>query len=111
MRLAAPGDQVGDGDALGDQRRLRQHAEPLGDLARGQVVQHRAVEQHAAAARFQEPAEGTQQRRLAAGVGPDDDGEPAGWDGDRQPVEDGPLLVARDQVAPFESHRRLRMSR
>ena len=38
VRVAAAGDQVGDGDALGRDRRLRQDAEPGGDLPGGQAV-------------------------------------------------------------------------
>ena len=44
VRVAAAGDQVGDGDAVGRDGRLRQQPEHLGDVERAQVGQRRAVE-------------------------------------------------------------------
>ena len=50
----------------------------------------------------QQPRHGPQQRGLAAGVGPDDDRDPAGGHGEVQGVDDDPVAVAEGDVADLE---------
>jgi hypothetical protein len=76
VRVAAAGHEVLDGEALGRDGRLREDAQPPGDLARGQLGDRLAVEEHCAAARADEPRERAPQRRLAAPVGADDGRDP-----------------------------------
>ncbi|GAA1361236.1 hypothetical protein GCM10009661_06240 [Catellatospora chokoriensis] len=74
-------------------------------------MQQFAVEQHAAATRLEQAAQGAQQGGLAARVRSDDDGELSARDLDGEPVDDGAVVVADDQVLSGKPHRRLLMSR
>ena len=93
VRVPAAGDQVGDGEPLRGDRRLRQQAEHLGDLAGRRPGDRLPVEQHLAARRPQQPAQGAQQRRLAAAVGPDDRGERALGQLQVEVVDDDAVVV------------------
>jgi hypothetical protein len=100
--VPAAGDEVGDGQALGRDRRLRQHAEDLRDLAGGGAVDALAVEQHVALAGGQQPAQGAQEGRLAAAVGSDDRGDGAVEDVEVEAVDHDVVAVAQLQVARLQ---------
>ena len=62
-------DEVGDRDALGRDRVLREQPQRAGDLLGREPVDRLAVEQHRAGARAQQPRQPAEQGGLAAGVG------------------------------------------
>ena len=72
MREASARHEVLHGDAVGSERRLRQEAQPPGELLRWELVDGLAVEGHLPRARRDEPREGFEERRLTAGVRTDD---------------------------------------
>ena len=73
--VPAAGDEVGDGDALGRDRRLRQEAERRATSLVGRRWIASPSSSTVPALRLQQPGQGAQQRRLAAGVGADDHGD------------------------------------
>ena len=78
VRVTAAPDEVGDGDALGGDRALRQQTEDAGDLLGTAVADVLPVEQDLAGCRDEQSGERAQQGRLAAPVGADDGGDPSG---------------------------------
>ncbi len=94
VRVAAAGDQVGDGDPVRRDRRLRQQAQALGDRPRGLGVDVAPVEQHPPGRGLQHARQGLEQGGLAAGVGADDDGELAFGEVDGEPFADGDAPVS-----------------
>ena len=104
VRVPAAGDEVGDRQALGCGRRLRQHAEHLRDLAGRGAVDAPAVEQHVAAAGGEQPAQGPQERRLAAAVRADHRGDAAVEDVEVEAVDHDVVAVGQLQVARLQAH-------
>ena len=92
--VAAAADGVGDGDPLGGDRLLGEHAEAAGDLSGREPVDVGAVEQDVPAARFEQPGEAVEQGRLSAGVGTDDDRDALGGNGERQAVDDEAVVIS-----------------
>ena len=101
MRVPAAGHQIGDGDPVRRDRRLRQQPEPAGHLLGRVGGDGPAVQQDRPGGRGQHPGQRPQQGGLAARVGADDDGELVVRDVHRQPGGDHPGVVAdRDTVGP-----------
>ncbi len=98
VRAAAAGDEVGDDDPLGRDRRLREQPEQAGHLLRRALVQRLAVEHDLAGRRREEAGERAQQRRLAARVGADDDGDLPRLHLQVEVGDDGALAVAERDV-------------
>ncbi|CAD5296232.1 conserved hypothetical protein [Bosea sp. EC-HK365B] len=107
MRIAAAGDEVGDGDAVRGDRALRQQAEAPRDLLGRALADLPAVEDHLAGSGRKQARQGPQQGRLAAGIGPDDHGERAVGDRDREAGRDRARLVAERQRIRVEARIRL----
>lgn len=82
MGVTATRDEVGDSDAFGGQRGLRQQAQPGGELLGGDAGDVLPIEQDAALGVGQDAGDRAEQRRLAARVRPDDGGVSAGGDSD-----------------------------
>ena len=91
VREPAPGHQLGDGDAVGGDRALRQDADLPGDLPGGACLNVAAVEDHLPGGWPDEPGQGFQQRGLAAAVRAHHRGE--------LPVEDLQVEAGGDDVA------------
>ena len=117
VRVPAAGDEVGDGDPVGHDRRLRQQADGARDLPGGQAVHGLAVQQRGAAGRAEQPAHALEQRRLAAGVRADDRGDATVRDRQVDGVDDGALAVPQGEAVGRQTglgsggaHRVLRLS-
>ena len=80
VRVAAAGHQVGDGDAVGRDRGLRQQPEPPGDFLAPVCGDPLPSSSTAPAPGLSSPGQRPQQRGLAAGVRADDHGERVGRD-------------------------------
>lgn len=109
VRIAPAADQIGDADAVGRRRALRQQAEPARDLAGGQRGNLPAVEHDAPGRRRQQPRQRPQQSRLATGVRPDDDGERPVGNGERQAGGDRARVVAQRHGIGVEAMRHARL--
>src|SRR5699024_5666558 len=99
MRVAAPPDEIGDSDSLRGQGRLREQAQEAGELFGRHPMDLLPVQQHLAATRREQARHGAQQGRLAAGVGADDRGDPAGEQGEVEVLDDGAIAVAQCELA------------
>jgi hypothetical protein len=104
VRVAAARHQVGHGDAVRGDRRLRQQAEPPGDLLGRVGMDVLAVEHDLPGGRPEQPGQRPQQGGLAAGVRPDDHGEPAVRYLQVEVLADRPLVVAEREVPGAQSH-------
>lgn len=111
MRMPATGNEVGHSDRVRGYRRLREEPHAFGEFLGLECADVGGVEEHASAGSGEQASKGAEERRLAAGVRPDNDGERAGWDGHLEPVEDRSLLVGDRQVggAELTAHARPRL--
>ena len=97
MGMAPAPHQVGDRDALRGDGLLGEQAEPPGQPPGRDGAQGLAVEQNRSADRHQDPRHRLEQRRLPAGVGAHDDGDPGAGDQQVDAVDDDAPAVARAQ--------------
>ena len=98
VRGAPAADEVDDGHAFGGDGVLGEQAQGPRDVLGGYAVDRLPVQQHLAATRLEQAGQAAQQGRLAAGVGPDDDGDLAVGQARRDVVDHDPLVVAEGQV-------------
>ena len=98
VRMAPAADEVGDGDPLGRDGRLRQQPQHARKFPRGHPVDGLPVQQHLSLPGIQKPRHRPQQGGLAAGIGTDNGSDPTGRDGKAQPLDDQPLAIARAEV-------------
>ena len=105
MRVAAAGDEIGDGDAVGGDRRLGQQAEPARDVLGGPVRDLTPVEHHLPRTGREQTRQGPEQGRFAASVGADDDGERAIGDGERKIGRDRAGVVAQRHAVGLQAVR------
>jgi hypothetical protein len=103
VRMAAAADEIGDGDALGGDGRLREQPQGAGQLLGGQPVHGLAVEQHLTTARGEQAGHRAEQRRHPAGVRADDARDPPERDDEVEVVDDRALAVAEGQVLGVSS--------
>ena len=94
VRVAAPTDEIRDGDALGREGILRQQPEDARDFFRLPAAQFQPVEHHRTRRRCEQPGERSQQSRLAASVGTDDRRDLARRDGVVERIDHDPVAVA-----------------
>ena len=98
VRVPTQPDQLGDGDPLRRDGRLREQAQGARHLLGRHPVDVPTVEEDLTALRLEQAAEAAEQGRLAAAVGTDDGGDPAGRDGQGQALDDGVGAVAEDDL-------------
>ncbi|MND65648.1 hypothetical protein D3C80_570260 [compost metagenome] len=94
MRVPATTDQIGNDNALRRDRRLRQKAHALRQFLRRKPVDRLAIEQDLPGARRDQPRHAAEKCGLAAGIGADDDRDPAARNDEIQPFDDEGFAVA-----------------
>src|SRR5690606_2000561 len=108
VRVAAARDELGDADAVGRDRGLRQHADPARELLAGHRADVGAVERDTAAVERVQAGHAAQQRRLAAGVRADDGGDLAVGQRQVEALGDAKAVVAQaDALGAQGGHRLL----
>ena len=96
--MPTTGDEFGNRDPVRGDGRLREKTQALGDLLRLHLLYVVPVEQHCALRRRQEPRECSQQGRLAAGIGADDDRELSVRNAHIEITDDLTLVIGQIEV-------------